>query len=117
MPATSRRVTARTRSDQRVTTRGNRRGDVHRTWPTSTRSRHRGHLRVRCHESSSNERNECVRHGECEVNRRVVELLVHLANESHGPYDQLRSVHTNQFDRAYGSIERRIEIEMRDVSH
>eukprot|EP00965_Chrysotila_dentata_P098274 3249024-Pleurochrysis_carterae.AAC.1 len=112
MPATSWRVTARTRGDERTTTRGNRRGDVGRMALTSTRGRCRSLTRGRCHEGSSYERNERVGHCECEVNRRVVQPLVHLDNDGHGPCDQLRSVSADQFSRAHGAIECRIEIEM-----
>eukprot|EP00965_Chrysotila_dentata_P088460 2920983-Pleurochrysis_carterae.AAC.1 len=79
---------------------------------TSTRGRCRGLTRVRCHESSSHERNERVGHCEREVNRRVVQPLVNFANEGHGPCDQHRRVSADQFDRVHGTIECGIEIEM-----
>eukprot|EP00965_Chrysotila_dentata_P161195 5323323-Pleurochrysis_carterae.AAC.1 len=54
MPAASWRVTARTRCNQRAAARGDRCGNVRRTWLTLARSRRRGHIRACWQECSSN---------------------------------------------------------------
>eukprot|EP00965_Chrysotila_dentata_P072020 2379199-Pleurochrysis_carterae.AAC.1 len=68
-------------------------------------------------EGSSNARAEHGGHVECEVDRGVVELFVHLVDETRCPQDQHRCGHANQFGRAHSTIKRGIKIQMRNVSH
>eukprot|EP00965_Chrysotila_dentata_P131549 4348861-Pleurochrysis_carterae.AAC.1 len=107
-------VAARARGDQRMAASGDRCRRFRRAWRRPARSgrvfaRWRPGMAQACAEHGGN--------GDREVDRGVIELLVHFLDESHGPHEQCRRRHETQFDRARGAITRGIEIEMRNVGH